>query len=106
MFFKFADVVIFPTDILYKVQKVANLFLVWHAITENNVYVPYHLIKYGDHALLISKRVFHRFLLNYTNFEHATPYIQPSKYDSAYGTNICVWRRVGVMWTRYWTQKV
>ena len=42
--------------------------------------------------------VFHRFLLNYTEFLHETSHIMPSKYDSTSGTNISVSLKISGGW--------
>ena len=65
--------VTFPTNILSKVKKIANLYLFQKLLEKTNIYVTYCFLKCDN--MWSKKLLFTDFCLNYTDFAHATSYI-------------------------------
>ena len=89
------DRVTFHTNISSMVKKSKFVSLL-PVIRENNVYfylLQWLFYKIVETRFLISEMVFHRFIVNYTDFVHETSHVKPSKYDLTSGTKApYVWK--------------
>ena len=97
---KLSDMVTFPTNtssMLKKLQLCISFVSNWRK--QRLCYLLFY--KWWKPRLLISKKVFRWFLLNYTDFAHKITHVKPSKYDSTFGTKIAIClKKVGGM--RLW----
>ncbi len=85
IFFKLADIFVTKHRPWWKNCNVSHLWVIWF----NNVYVTYCFMNGGNHIFKF-QRGFRWFLLNYTDFALKISRIKPSKYDSTFGTKVCV----------------
>ncbi len=80
--------VTFPTKTSSMVKKLQICYS--FVISLKKQCLCYLFYKWWKPHFLISKRVFRRFLLNYTDFAHKLSHIKPSKYDSTFSTKISI----------------